>query len=264
MTALSNTSSYTFKRKIDKNIIPTCNILGVNIAAINMDWLIKFTQQYIHELAGDYMCVSNVHTTIMSYEDNNYRAIQNSGVMAIPDGGPLCVVGKKRSFKNMERTAGPSYMEEIFKISSQIQYRHFFYGSTKMTLKKMEDKLKEKYPDIQIVGSFSPPFTKISTKEDERIIHIINETNPDFVWIGLGAPKQEEWMHLHQGRINGFMVGVGAGFDYFAGNIKRAPKWMQKNNLEWLYRLIQDPKRLMKRYLRTNVKYIWLTFLKGK
>ena len=111
---------------------------------------------------------------------------------------------------------------------------------------------------------YSPPFRKLTEEEDGKIIEKINECNPDFVWIGLGAPKQEIWMSEHQGKINGLMIGVGAGFDYFAGNIKRAPEWMQKNNLEWFFRLLQDPKRLFGRYWHTNTKFIWHAIIRGK
>lgn len=251
-------------KRIDKSEIPTCNILGVNIAAINMEWLLTFTQDHIDDLSGEYMCVSNVHTTVMSYDDEEYREIQNGGIMAIPDGGPLSSVGRKRGFPNMERTTGPGYMEEIFKITSEKGYRHYFYGSTEDTLKTMKEKLIEKYPGIQIVGTYSPPFRPMTDEEDEAITNSINETQPDFVWVGLGAPKQEKWMAAHKGKIDGFMVGVGAGFDYFAENISRAPQWMQKTNLEWFYRLIQDPKRLFKRYLYTNTKFIWHVTMRGE
>ncbi len=253
-----------YKRKIDKSQIPTCNILGVNIAEINMMWLLSFTEEHLKELSGDYMCVSNVHTTVMSMENPKYCAIQNGGIMAIPDGGPLSTVGRKRGHKNMERTTGPSYMDEIFKITAVKGYKHYFYGSTEETLEKLYQKLNENYPGIQIVGMYSPPFRPMTLEEDETIVKMINETNPDFVWVGLGAPKQEKWMAEHQGKVCGFMIGIGAGFDYFAGNIKRAPEWMQKRNLEWLYRLVQDPKRLFARYLNTNGKYIWHAMIRGK
>ena len=253
-----------YKRKIDKNQIPTCNIMGVNIAAINMQWLLDYTEKNIKELSGDYMCVSNVHTTVTSYEDKNYCAVQNGGIMAIPDGGPLSTVGRKRGHSNMERTTGPSYMGEIFGVSAEKDYRHFFYGSTKETLEKLYQELEKNYPGIQIVGMYSPPFRPMTEEEEASIVNRINETNPDFVWVGLGAPKQEKWMAMHQGVVDGFMVGVGAGFDYFAGNIERAPEWMQKCNLEWVYRLLQDPKRLFKRYLVTNTKFIWNAVLGGK
>lgn len=251
-------------RKVDKSQIPTCNIMGVNIAAINMEWLLKYTEQHIKELSGDYMCVSNVHTTVTSYEEPDYCAIQNGGIMAIPDGGPLSTVGRKRGFKDMSRTTGPSYMEEIFELSANKGYRHYFYGSTEQTLEKLYQKLNEQYPGIQIAGMYSPPFRSMTEEEDAAIIERINQTKPDFVWVGLGAPKQEKWMAAHQGRVKGFMVGVGAGFDYFAGNIERAPQWMQKSNLEWVYRLLQDPRRLFNRYWHTNTKFIWNTFLRGK
>ena len=253
-----------FKRKLDKSQIPTCNIMGVNIAAINMEWLLKYTEQHIKELSGDYMCVSNVHTTVTSYEEPDYCAVQNGGIMAIPDGGPLSTVGRKRGFKDMSRTTGPSYMGEIFEVSAKKGYRHYFYGSTEQTLEELYQKLNEQYPGIQIAGMYSPPFRPMTEEEDTAIIERINQMEPDFVWVGLGAPKQEKWMAAHQGSVKGFMVGVGAGFDYFAGNIERAPQWMQKSNLEWVYRLLQDPRRLFNRYWHTNTKFIWNAFLRGK
>ncbi|WP_342042989.1 WecB/TagA/CpsF family glycosyltransferase [Bacillus sp. OTU2372] len=244
--------------KVDKSKIPTCNILGVNIAAINMEWLIDFFNSNIKSLSGDYVCVSNVHTTVTSFEEPEYCAVQNGGILAIPDGGPLSTIGRIRGHKNMARTTGPSLMEEMFKISSEKGYRHFFYGSTEETLKKLLLNLKKNYPSIEIAGMYSPPFRPVSQEEDQEIVKIINATKPDFVWVGLGAPKQEKWMASHRGRINGLMIGIGAGFDYIAGNLSRAPEWMQKSNLEWLYRLIQEPKRLFKRYFHTNTKFIWL------
>lgn len=238
--------------------------MGVNIAAINMNWLLDYTQKNIKALSGDYMCVSNVHTTVLSFEDPEYRAIQNGGIMAIPDGGPLSSVGRRRGFMNMQRTAGPSYMSEIMEISVENGYRHFFYGATQETLNKLRKALIQDYPDICIAGMYSPPFRPISIEEDEKIVATINKANPDFLWIGLGAPKQEKWMASHQGKVKGFMVGVGAGFDYIAGNIERAPEWMQRNNLEWLYRLKQEPFRLFQRYWSTNWKFIWCAYLRGK
>ena len=191
---------------IDKKMIPTCNIMGVNIAAINMPWLIGFTKKYIKDLSGNYMCVSNVHTTVMSYDDKTYCAVQNGGIMAIPDGGPLSSVGRRRGFSEMRRTTGPDYMKEILKISNKEGYRHFFYGSTEETLKKLQRTLKRSYSDVQVAGMFSPPFRTLSAKEDEEVVRMINESNADFVWIGLGAPKQECWMAEHQGKIKGFML----------------------------------------------------------
>lgn len=249
---------------VDRSSIPTVNILGVDIAAINMDWLLSFTKEHIKALSGDYICVANVHTTVTAYEDESYRSIQNGGIMAIPDGGPLSSLGRKRGATNMERTTGPSYMGEVLKESVSQGWTHYFYGSSQETLDKLKSALEKKYPGLKIAGMYSPPFRPMTDEEDQTIVEAINKTSPDFLWVGLGAPKQEIWMAAHQGKVKGLMVGVGAAFDYYAGNIERAPEWMQKSNLEWVYRLLQDPKRLFKRYMVTNSKFIWNAVVRRK
>lgn len=236
----------------------SCNILGVNIAVTNMKFVIYYLTKNLEKLRGEYVCVSNVHTTVMAYNDVSYREVQNNAAIAVPDGKPLSLVCRIRGYKNAQRVAGPDLMPEILRISEREGYRHYFYGSTEQTLESLEKNLREKYPNLNIVGTYSPPFRKLTKEEDERIVRKINETKPDFVWVGLGAPKQERWMYEHKGRVNGVMLGVGAAFDFHAGTAKRAPKWMQECYLEWLYRLIQDPRRLMKRYVRSNAQFIWL------
>lgn len=253
-----------YKRSLDKTKIPVCTILGVNIAAINMSWLVEYIKNNIKELKGDYICVSNVHTTVTAYKNIEYKYIQNSGIMSIPDGGPLSSVGHKRGYLEMSRTTGPSFMEKIFSISVENGWKHYFYGSTDDNLEEIKRVLSEKYPGIHIVGMYSPPFRPITEQENREIIKNINDSNADFVWVGLGAPKQEIWMAQHQGKISALMVGVGAGFDYISGRLKRAPKWMQDNNLEWFYRLKQEPFRLFNRYWNTNWKFIWLAYIRGK
>lgn len=238
-----------------------CNILGVNINVTSMKETVLYIKENLETLKGNYICISNVHTTVMSYEDENYRKIQNSGAMALPDGAPLSIVSKIRGFKDAERVTGPDLMEEIFNISELKGYRHYFYGSTEETLLELREKLLNKYPKINIVDMYSPPFRQLTKQEDDELIKKINNLSPDFIWVGLGAPKQELWMYNHKKKVNGFMIGVGAGFDYHAEKIKRAPKIMQKLSLEWLYRLIQDPKRLWKRYFKTNFKFIRLIVL---
>lgn len=257
-------SEHRFVHQIDREEIPQVHIMGVDIAAIDMEWLLAFTQKYAKELSGDYVCVSNVHTTVTAYEDESYRRIQNGGIMAIPDGGPLSTLGRKRGFPHMQRTTGPSYMQRVLEMSAEHGWRHYFYGSTEETIEKLREVLKTQYPGVEIAGMYSPPFRPLTAQEDEEMVDRINQTMPDFVWVGLGAPKQEMWMADHQGRVKGLMVGVGAAFDYLAGNIKRAPEWMQKCNLEWLYRMLQDPKRLFKRYFVTNSKFIWHAVVRRK
>lgn len=242
----------------------TCNILGVKINVTNMDETISYIEKNLESLRGNYICVSNVHTTVMAYENEDYKKIQNSGAMALPDGAPLSILSRKVGFTDAQRVTGPDLMEELFKISQEKGYSHYFYGSTKENLEKLKVSLNTKYPNLNILDIFSPPFRELSIEEDEYIINSINKANPDFIWIGLGAPKQETWMYNHRGRLNGIMIGVGAGFDYHSGKIKRAPSIMQKFSLEWLYRLLQDPKRLFSRYANTNLKFIIYVFRNRK
>ena len=253
-----------YTRRVDKGKIPVCDIMGVHIAAIDMAWLLQFTDKNLKVLSGDYICVSNVHTTVTAFDEPDYRAVQNGGILAIPDGGPLSSVGRKRGYAQMQRTTGPSYLEEVLQISGEKGWRHYFYGGTEDTLEKLNAVLAQRYPGVSVTGMYSPPFRPLTEEEDLQVIANIREAQPDFVWVGLGAPKQERWMAAHKGKIPGLMVGVGAAFDYLAGNIERAPQWMQRANLEWLYRLIQDPKRLFKRYLVTNTKFIWHAVIRGK
>lgn len=252
-------------RKKDRvlNYIPCCRILGVNISTLSMQETISYIERNLQSLSGSYICVANVHTTVMSYDDPNYRNIQNDSVMTLPDGAPLSIVARKRGYKNIERVTGPDLMKELFEASERHCYKHFFYGGTPETLEQLQKKLKEKYPYINIVGMYSPPFRELTVEENQEIVESVNQCRPDFVWIGLGAPKQEKWMSDHRDKIHGLMVGVGAGFEYHAGNLKRAPKWMQVCSLEWLNRLMQEPRRLLKRYLYTNLKFIWL-IIRGK
>ena len=242
----------------ERRPFPSCSILGVNIAVTNMKKTIGYLDAHFEDLSGSYICISNVHTTVMSHDEEDYRMVQNGAAIALPDGKPLSVACRKRGFAEAERVTGPDLMREIFLLSAQKGWRHYFYGSTEDTLQLLRAALEKAYPGIIIAGMYSPPFRPLTAEEDRQDIDRINQAKADFVWVGLGAPKQERWMAAHQGKVRGLMIGVGAGFDYHAGTLKRAPLWMQKCSLEWLYRLLQDPVRLFKRYLVTNTKYLWL------
>lgn len=148
-------------------------------------------------------------------------------------------------------------MGELFSRDNGL--RHYFYGGKEETIQVLSEKLPGEYPSLRIAGMVSPPFRPLTEEEDERELQKMNDAKADIIWIGLGAPKQERYMYEHRGKVNGVMIGVGAGFDYYAGTIKRAPMWMQKLSLEWLYRLMQDPKRLFRRYFATNFKFLRLT-----
>lgn len=240
--------------------MPVCEIMGVRIAVTDMETTVRRIEEHLDDWRGEYICVANVHTTVTAHDDPSYRAVQNGAVMALPDGGPLSQYSRRKGFAQAARVTGPDLMKEMLRESAQKHYRHYFYGSTQETLDILREKITRNYPGAVIAGMASPPFRPLTEEEDAAAVAAINEARPDFVWVGLGAPKQERWMAAHQGRVHALMLGVGAAFDYEAGNIRRAPRWMQRCNLEWLYRLLQDPTRLFKRYFVTNTKFLWWTW----
>lgn len=232
-------------------------ILGTDIQVTDMEKTVTYIINHLDELRGRYICVSNVHTTVMAYRDETYRRIQNGAAMNLPDGKPLSIVQRKAGYKEACRVAGPDLMPEIFRISVKKGYRHYFYGSRQETLDALKRNLEKKYPGLRIAGMYSPPFRLMTDEEDTEIVRQINAVKPDFIWIGLGAPKQEKWMAAHEEKLCGVTLGVGAGFDFHAGTIKRAPRWMQEGCMEWLYRIGRDPKRLLPRYLDTNFSFLF-------
>ena len=236
-----------------------CTILKTNISVTNMQETIAYLFENLEQLRGKYVCIANVHTTVMSFRDEEYRQIQNSAELALPDGKPLSLVSRRRGFIDAERVPGPDLMPKIFELSKEKGFRHYFYGSTDETLQKLKAQIKKKYPYLQIAGMYSPPFCPLTEEEDKKITDMINEAKPDFIWVALGAPKQEIWMYDHRDKVNGVMLGVGAAFDFEAGTVKRAPCKIQEAYLEWLYRIFQDPKRLFPRYLDTNFAFMWYT-----
>lgn len=237
----------------------TNRILGVNIAITNMQDTVKLIVEQIDELQGNFICLSNVHTTVMSQKDEEYRNIQNSAFLALPDGSPLSLEQRLRGYRMAEQVAGPDLMAELWKATENTEISHYFYGSTPETIEALEKNLKKEYPGIKIAGMEAPPFRPLTEAEDAEAVARINQSGAAIVWVGLGAPKQEKWMYEHRGKVNALMLGVGAGFDFHAGTVKRAPAWMRKHYLEWLYRLIQDPKRLWKRYVQTNGKFLLIS-----
>ncbi len=239
------------------NEMKYCKILGTNICVTDMNKTVEFLTGNMEQLRGKYICVSNVHTTIIAFRDKDYQMVQNAAAMALPDGKPLSIVSKRRGFPEAGRVPGPDLMPKIFELSKEKEYRHFFYGSKPETLKKLEENLRRKYPYLQIAGMYAPPFRRLTEEEDQQVIQLINDSKPDFIWVALGAPKQEIWMNAHMDQLSGIMIGVGAAFDFHAGTVKRAPKWMQEICMEWLHRILQDPVRLMPRYIGTNFSFLW-------
>ena len=254
MTAKGNHRGCTMQT--DRKAGETCNIFGVNVAVTNMEQVVLATCDNIDNLRGQYYCVCNVHTLVMAADEKRYRKVQNCAALVLPDGAPLSKLSRLWGYSQASRVTGPDLMEQLFKQSEKDKtLRHFFYGATQETLDTLQAVLTEKYPNMVIAGMYSPPFRQLTREEDAKVIDMINQSGANLIWVGLGAPKQEIWMYQHRNKLQGLMIGVGAGFNYHAGLLERAPQWMQRHSLEWLFRLLQEPGRLWKRYLQTNVRF---------
>jgi N-acetylglucosaminyldiphosphoundecaprenol N-acetyl-beta-D-mannosaminyltransferase len=209
-----------------------------------------------------YVTVNNVHTMMEGYWDESFRKIINESYLSIPDGKPLEVVGKLKGNKKISRLFGPTVMERFIDGGRKEGISHFFIGSSEESLQKLCTAINAKYPGTKISGMIAPPFKPVNEWDNESFIRTINEAAPDFIWVGLGAPKQERWMYDNFRQIDkGILFGIGAGFDYLAGNTRHAPNWMKNASLEWLFRLVQEPRRLWKRYFRTIPPFIVLASL---
>lgn len=230
-------------------ILERVNILGVRVSAINMGMALETIGQWIRKRQRNYICVTGVHGIIESQGDPRLREIHNRAGLVTPDGMPLVWVCRIRKHRAVRRVYGPDLMMEVCRESVEKGYRHFLYGGAPDILDRLAGQLRCKFPGISIVGTYSPPFRPLTPEEDENIVRKINESEADIVWVGLSTPKQEYWMAAHLERLDvSVMLGVGAAFDFLAGVKKQAPRWMQRNGLEWFYRLITEPRRLWQRY----------------
>lgn len=233
------------------------DILGVKIAVTNLQSACQSIEQWINEQGQTYVCIAPVSTIVDCQKDTEYRKIINSAAMTTPDGMPLVWIGKLCGKKFLQRTYGPDLMFAFCDLSRKKGYRHYFYGGDPQTNQRLIERLQNQFPGIRIVGNFSPSFIEVGELEREDTLARINEADPDILWVGLGSPKQDYWMHLHRDKLKvPVMVGVGAAFDFIAGTKPQAPAWMRRSGLEWLFRLCCEPRRLWKRYLIGNAKFI--------
>ncbi|MEM4203324.1 MAG: WecB/TagA/CpsF family glycosyltransferase [Candidatus Methanomethylicaceae archaeon] len=234
------------------------NILGVGISAINMTIGLEIIEGWIARQESHYVCVTPVHSVMECQRDPGLRRIWNASGLTTPDGMPLVWLARLKGFHHVDRVYGPDLMLALCERSVARGYRHFFYGGAEGVPEQLADVLQKRFPGLQVAGMYSPPFRPLTPEEDERIVQMLNEANPDIVWVGLGSPKQEYWMAGHRARLTApVLIGVGAAFDFLTGRKPQAPRWMQRAGLEWLFRLLTEPRRLWPRY-RQYPRFVWL------
>jgi N-acetylglucosaminyldiphosphoundecaprenol N-acetyl-beta-D-mannosaminyltransferase len=240
------------------------NVLGVGISPLTRDQALVRIEDWIATGDRQYVCVSGIHGVMESQRDERLRAIHNAAGMVTPDGMPLVWLSRLRGQHYVERVYGPDLLLACCQRSLTKGYRHFFYGGAAGVPERLAERLQCRFPGLQVVGTYSPPFRPLSPEEDAELVRQVNAARPDVVWVGLSTPKQELWMSEHRDRLTApVFIGVGAAFDFHAGLKPQAPPWMQRSGLEWLFRLWQEPRRLWRRYLRNNPLFVWHVLLQS-
>jgi N-acetylglucosaminyldiphosphoundecaprenol N-acetyl-beta-D-mannosaminyltransferase len=233
------------------------DVLGIKVGCLDLEQAVAIIEEGIATRRQTYVCVTGAHGIMESQRDRRLRDIHNAGLV-VPDGMPV-VWFVRLCGRHAARIYGPDLMRELTKRSAERGYAQFYYGGSHSVLHRLREKLLSAHPDLRIAGSLSPPFRDLTPQEDDANVALINAVKPDIVWVGLSTPKQERWMAAHLGRLDApIMIGVGAAFDFLSGTKNQAPIWMQRNGLEWLFRLISEPRRLWRRYAYIVPGFAWL------
>jgi N-acetylglucosaminyldiphosphoundecaprenol N-acetyl-beta-D-mannosaminyltransferase len=208
-----------------------------------------------------YVCVANVHMVMEAHDDPSFRALVNAADLVTPDGMPLVWMLRKLGYPHQERVCGPELTSRVCAEAARRGVPVGFYGGHPEALEALVRNFSARFPGLRVVYAYSPPFRPLTPEEDEMVTEEINASGARILFVGLGCPKQEWWMAEHKGRVRAVMLGVGAAFDFHAGRVRQAPVWMQRAGLEWLFRLVQEPRRLWRRYLKHNPRFLLLAFL---
>jgi len=242
-------------------------ILGVKVNPTSYQETVQSVIVWAEASQSRSVCATSVHGLMIAYDNPAFRTVLNAADLITPDGMPLVWTLRLNGHKNQTRVYGPTLMEKILPKAAEKEIPVGLLGSTPRVIEKLQKKFLHKYPHIKIAYALSPPFRAFSIEENENMVQEIIRSGARILFVGLGCPKQELWMHVNKGKINAVMVGVGAAFDFIAGEKQQAPDWMQNKGLEWFYRLLKEPKRLWSRYFSIVPRFLFLMsreFLKSK
>jgi N-acetylglucosaminyldiphosphoundecaprenol N-acetyl-beta-D-mannosaminyltransferase len=238
--------------------VPFINLLGVKVSVLNLGSAVDRIAEAVRRGERGYVCIAGAHGLVDCQSDPDLRAVFNRAFLVTPDGMPLVWELRRRGHPEAGRVYGPDVMLALFARG----LRHYLYGASSETLERLQARLARDFPQAEIVGSHSPPYRPLSEAEETEIAQRINGAAPDIVWVGLGAPKQERWMARMRDRLDApMLIGVGAAFDFHAGNVRQAPAALQRAGLEWAFRLAAEPRRLWRRYARVVPAYLSLVLM---
>ena len=237
---------------------PRANVLGIQVDALDMTAAIARIASALAARRKGYICVAGVHGIMEAQRDPEVRKAYADALITVPDGMPTVWVGRWQGFKRMQRVAGPDLMLEIFRHGQFADYSHFLYGGKPGIAEELSIILSRRFPSARIVGTYTPPFRDLTRAEERSLISMIRSLKPSIIWVGISAPRQEMFMRRYLPLLDTtLMFGVGAAFDFHTGRIRDCSEWIKRAGLQWLHRLIQDPRHLMWRYLRNNPEFMW-------
>jgi N-acetylglucosaminyldiphosphoundecaprenol N-acetyl-beta-D-mannosaminyltransferase len=237
--------------------MPGFSVLGVRVHAVQIPEVVAWMENVIlGSSVGRFVSATGMHGITEALHDPMFKRILNDADLVVPDGMPLVWLGRERGFSLRRRVYGPELMDTFCRETGS-KYRHFFYGGAPSVPEQLAQIMRRRH-NIQIAGCWSPPYRKLNAAEEFHLRQMVTAAKPDVLWVGLSTPKQERWMHAHRDSLAvPLMMGVGAAFDFHTGRVKQAPRWMQENGLEWLFRLLQEPRRLWRRYILNGGEFIW-------
>ncbi|MEM7712480.1 MAG: WecB/TagA/CpsF family glycosyltransferase [Cyanobacteria bacterium P01_A01_bin.68] len=238
--------------------LPTRKVLDFPITALRLNEQIQTILQWAKERKSKTVCVANVHMLMEAHWNPEFASVLKNADLVTPDGMPLVWMMKKLGATSQDRVAGLDILASICESAPKRDVRVFFLGSQKQILSGMRNKLENKYPDLNIAAMEPLPFRPLTESEDEALIQKINESGAGIVFLSLGCPKQEKWIAQHKDKIQAVMIGLGGAFPVYAGLQKRAPRIVRESGFEWLYRWLQEPRRLWSRYTKTIPPFMWL------
>lgn len=234
------------------------DVLGVKVSAIDLNRAVELADRWIAAGSPGYVCVTGVHGVMEAQTDSKLRQILNHAFLNTPDGMPMSWIGRLQGFQKMDRVYGPDFMTAMCRLSVERGYRNFLCGGNPGVAELLSEALRRKFPGLQVVGTYTPPFRSLTAEEEQEILAQVRQARPHILWVGLSTPKQERFMAQYVDRLQvPLLVGVGAAFDYHTGRIRDCPGWVKRAGLQWLHRLMQDPRRLWRRYLCNNPAFLW-------